>query len=224
MQINDRFIGRDRELAQLRLAIGPGTDGLRFAMLSGPSGLGKTTLAGVSTRVAADEGFRVATVQGRAGALSTPFAPFMEAMPEFEVLLSVLAGDQSIDLEHAGIGLVNLLVELTIDRPLLLVFDDAQALDESSLALLPYLIGISERANLTILFIEQTDAVGIPSSYRSFIDGVLARRVVNHLQLGPMDEASIRQLVAHALELEDDAEVVSAVARHLGYDYLALRG
>ncbi len=216
MQINDRFIGRDRELAQLKLAIGPGTDGLRLAMLSGPSGLGKTTLATMGTRAATDTGFRVATIQGRAGALSTPFAPFIEAMPEFEVLLSVLAGDQSIDIEHAGIGLVNLIAELTLDRPILLVFDDAQALDESSLALLPYLVGISERANLTILFIEQTDAVGIPSSYRSFIDGVLARRVVNHLRLEPMDEGSVRELVASVLEIEDAAEVPAEIVLRSG--------
>ncbi|MCW2922005.1 MAG: hypothetical protein JWL76_1879 [Thermoleophilia bacterium] len=216
MRIDDRFIGRDRELAQLQLAIGPGNDGLRLAMLSGPSGLGKTTLSTVGSLAAADAGFRVATVHGRAGALSTPFAPFMEAMPEFEVLLSVLAGGSTIDIEHAGIGLVNLLVELTIDNPLLLVFDDAQALDESSLALLPYIVGISERANLTILFVEQTDAVGVPSSYRSFIDGVLARRVVNHLQLGPMDDESVRLLVAHVLELEDHAQVPAEIVQRAG--------
>lgn len=213
---DDRFIGRDRERAQLELAIGPGTDGLRLAMLSGPSGLGKTTLAGVATSSANAAGFRVATVQGRAGALSTPFAPFIDAMPEFEVLLSVLAVDHTVDVEHAGIGLVNLLAELTIEQPLLLVFDDAQALDESSLALLPYVVGISEAANLTIMFIEQTDAIGIPSSYRSFIDGVLARRVVNHLQLGPMDEDSIRLLVAHALELEDPAAVPVEIVERAG--------
>ena len=70
-------------------------------------------------------------MRGRAGSLSTPFAPFIDAMPEFAVLLSVLAGDANVDIEHAGIGLVNLLAELVTDQPLLLMFDDAQALDES---------------------------------------------------------------------------------------------
>jgi DNA-binding CsgD family transcriptional regulator/tetratricopeptide (TPR) repeat protein len=216
MQSNDRFIGRTRELAQLGLAIGPGTDGLRLAMLSGPSGLGKTTLSSMAATNAADAGFRVATVHGRAGSLSTPFAPFMEAMPEFEVLLSVLAGDHSIDIEHAGIGLVNLLIQLADDRPLLLIFDDAQALDESSLALLPYVVGISERANMTLLFVEQTDAIGIPDSYRSFIDGMLARRVVNHLQLEPLDHDSTRELVAHVLGLEDVTEAPEEIVQRSG--------
>ena len=96
-------------------------------------------------------------INGRAGTLSTPFAPFIEAMPEFEVLLSVLANGGNIDIEHAGIGLVNLLAELSVVQPLLLVFDDAQALDESSIAILPYITGVSERANLSLLFGAELD-------------------------------------------------------------------
>lgn len=201
------FIGRDREVAQLELAIGPGNDGLRLAMLSGPSGLGKTTIAGVAASAAAERGFRVVTVNGRAGSLSTPFAPFIDAIPEFAVLLSVLAGDQTIDIEYAGIGIVNLLAELTLDTPMLLVFDDAQSLDESSIALLPYLVGMSERADLTLFFVEQTDAIDVPSSYRAFVDGMLARRVVRHLQLGPLDDSAVRELAAHVLGTDDPGSV-----------------
>ncbi len=213
--MDEFIIGRERELAQLDMAIGPGSDGLRLAMLDGPSGQGKTTISTAAARAAGERGFRVATINGRAGTLSTPFAPFIEAMPEFDVMLSVLAGDQSINLEHAGIAIVNLLAELVVAQPLLLVFDDAQALDESSIALLPYITGISERANLSLLFVEQTDAVDIPSSYRSFIDGTLARRVVNRLDLQPLREDAVRQLVAHVLDI-DAAEAPQEIIERSG--------
>lgn len=205
-------IGRDRELAQLDLALGSGTDGLRIAMLSGPSGQGKTTIATAATERASERGFRVANIRGRAGSLSVPFQPFLDAMPEFDVLLEVIsAGNGAVDIEHAGIGIVNLIAELVTSQPLLLVFDDAQALDESSIALLPYLTGISERCNLTLLFVEQTDAIGVPSSYRSFIDGMLSRRVVSHLRLGPLADDAIRAIAAHVLELEDATEVPAEI-------------
>jgi DNA-binding CsgD family transcriptional regulator len=55
--------------------------------------------------------------------------------------------------------------------------------------------------------VEQTDAIGIPDSYRSFVDGLLARRVVDHLQLGPLDDRSIRRLISAELGFENDAAV-----------------
>ncbi|MCW2949846.1 MAG: transcriptional regulator, LuxR family, partial [Thermoleophilia bacterium] len=219
--VDEFIIGRERELAQLDLFLGAGTDGLRLSMLTGPSGQGKKTIAGAAATAASDRGYRVATINGRAGTLSTPFSPFIEAMPEFDVLLSVLAGDTSIDLEHVGIGLVNLLAELSVEQPILLVFDDAQALDESSIALLPYIAGVSDRMDITMMFVEQTDAIGIPSSYRAFVDGMLSRRIVDHLQLQPLADTSIRELVAHTIDIDVSAVPEELVTRATGNPWFA---
>ena len=223
MQIGDRFIGRDREVAQLELAIGRGDDGLRFSMLTGPSGLGKTTLANVVVDRARETGFHVAFASGRAGSLSTPFVPWIEAFPGMtEALAQPVIAGQRIDMEQLGIRLVAHLADLAADQPILLVFDDVQALDESSLALLPYATGISERANISMMFIEQSDAVGVSSSYRAFINGLLARRVVQHLELGPMSDASIRELVQAVLELDTVDEVpVEIIERAEGNPWFA---
>ncbi|MBC7645365.1 MAG: AAA family ATPase, partial [Thermoleophilia bacterium] len=209
MHIDELFIGRDREIAQLELAIGPGDDGLRLAMLTGPSGLGKTTLTRVLLERARAAGFRVALANGRAGTLSTPFVPWMEALPELKDVLEIARSAATADMDQLGIELVSLLSAST--EPMLLVFDDAQALDESSLALLPYAVGVAEHTNLTVLIVEQNDAVGIPDSYRAFVDGLLARRVVRHLELGPMSDDSIRELASHVLELETPAEVPAEI-------------
>jgi DNA-binding CsgD family transcriptional regulator/tetratricopeptide (TPR) repeat protein len=212
MYNSDRCIGRDRELAQLRLAIGDGTDGLRLSMLTGPSGLGKTTLTTVAVAEAADRGFRIAVAQGRAGSLSTPFAPWREALPEFaDLLADASRPDAALDMESLGGQLVALLAEVTEKQPLLLVFDDAQALDESSLALMPYAVGVSDKLDLSILIVEQNDAVDVPASYRAFVDGLVARRVVRHLELGPMSDDSIMELVRAVLDLEADAEIPTEI-------------
>lgn len=212
MKIDEPFIGRDREVAQLELAIGPGTDGLRLAMLVGPSGLGKTTLSSVVMEHARQRGFRVAIANGRAGSLSTPFVPWLEALPELaEDLAQPTLSDSRLDMEQLGVRLVARLADTCVDQPLLLVFDDAQALDESSLALLPYAVGVSEHMNVTILIVEQSDAIDVPSSYRAFVDGLLARRVVNRLELGPMSDDSIRALVGHTIDIADPAEVPAEI-------------
>lgn len=205
--MSDRFVvGRDRELAQLQLAIGHGNDGLRLAMLSGPSGLGKTTLAECALEDAGDRGFRTILIRGRAGSLSTPFAPLIEALPELGSLLTLVSNADS-NIEQAGMALVQLVIELAETQQLLVVVDDAQALDESTIAVLPYLSGIAESVNLTLLFIEQTDAIGIADSYRSYVDGLLSRRVVSHLELGPMSPEGLRLIVARELGLDADADV-----------------
>jgi len=219
--LEPQIVGRDRELAKLELAIGPGTDGLRFSMLSGPSGLGKTTLANRTSHGAASRGFRVMEVRGRAGSLSTPFAPLIAAMPELDAPLSLVATDPNVDLEHVSHDIVALLTELSEAQPLLFIVDDAQALDTASIAMLPYIAGISERANVTMLFIEQTDAVGVPSSYRAFVDGLLSRRVVDHLQLQPLPPEAIRTIVALELEANEDAVPPEIVERAQGNPWFA---
>lgn len=211
--MQERFVvGRDREIAQLQLALGSGTDGLRLAMLSGRSGLGKTTLAEVTIDHAAQSGFRTVFVRGRAGSLSTPFAPLVEAIPELSSLLSII-GQNEPNIEQAGIILVQLMTELAEAKPLLLVVDDAHALDESTIAVLPFLSGMAESANLTLFFVEQTDAVGVSDSYRSYVDGLLARRVVSHLRLGPMGDEGIRQIVARELSLESTEDVPDVIVQ-----------
>ena len=210
MTIGDSIIGRDRELAQLELAVGRGDDGLRLVMVTGPSGMGKTTLSSVAAAQAGDRGFDVIRADGRAGSLSTPFAPWVEAIPE--LASTVHSSDGSApDIEQVGAILVGLLTDRAAQTPVLLMFDDAQALDESSIALLPYATGISERANMTLLLVEQSDAVDVSPSYRSFADTLLARRVVQHFELGPMSDASIGELVRHVLQLDPDTAVPTEI-------------
>lgn len=216
------FVGRERELNQLRLAIGPGTDGLRLAMLSGPSGLGKTTLTVRAISQARSDGFRVILANGRAGTISAPFSPLTEGFPEFADLFDSMTGGSQTDLQLIGAGVGKLLREITVDTPLLIVCDDVQAFDESSLGLLPYLVGVPEDINASFLFVEQSDAVDQPASYRAFIEGLLARRIVNHLELGPMADENIADLVRHTLGFgEDEPTPTEVVLRAQGNPWFA---
>ncbi len=176
------IIGRDRERGQLELAIGPGDDGQRLVWFAGPSGRGKTTLLDDAVARAGERGFTVAIARGRAGALTTPYQPWLEALPGFAPAFNALASSGTDDPDSVGIALVQYLEEQAAQGPVLMAIDDAQALDESSIALLGYAAGMSEDINVTLLFVEQTDAVGVPRSYRAFLDGLVARRIVQHIE------------------------------------------
>lgn len=200
MHDDERIIGRDREIAQLDLAVGPGTDGLRLVLLTGPSGRGKTTLCQAVMRRAQERGFDLVEAHGRAGSLSTPFAPWAEAMPEIAPVVSGSIG--TLDIEHVGSSVVRSLVERSATQPVVVVCDDVQAFDESSIALLPYACGVEERTNVTIVLIEQSDAIGVSAAYRSFVDGLTARSIVQHIELAPMTDSAMRELACELLGLE----------------------
>jgi DNA-binding CsgD family transcriptional regulator/tetratricopeptide (TPR) repeat protein len=215
MQDTERIIGRDREIAQLDLAVGPGSDGLRLVLLTGPSGRGKTTLTHVVAEHARERGFTVALANGRAGSLSTPFAPWIEALPS--IAPSVEGSLGTLDMEQVGNTLTRELVEASGAAPLLLVCDDAQAFDESSIALLPYACGVAEQHNITVLLVEQTDAVEVSSSYRSFIGGLVGKRVVQNIELGPMTDEGVDELARELLGLgPDEHPPVEIVVRAQG--------
>ncbi len=200
MQTDMLLIGRDTELSQLQLMLGPGTDGLRFARLTGPSGLGKTTLTAASVQLAEEHGFTVAATNGRAGALSVPLAPWVDALPGFANEINQVAGatPDGVELERLGAVLVDHIVEATRHNPLLQVIDESQSLDESSIALIPFVAGLSENVNLSVLLVEQTDAVGVSPSYRAVVDDLVARRVVQHLELTPLADEAISELITAA--------------------------
>jgi DNA-binding CsgD family transcriptional regulator/tetratricopeptide (TPR) repeat protein len=204
MGVSEIFVGREPELNRVVRGLGPGTDGLRLSMVSGPSGLGKSTLVKHALARVANDNVRIISVNGRAGTISTPFAPFFEALP---TLADVRTTSGGYDVEQLGAELVSSVTTAATKQHLILCFDDVQSLDESSLALLPYVVGVSESSNVSILFIEQSDAIDQPASYRSFIDALLSRRIVDHLALGPMADEPIERLIRATLDLDEAASL-----------------
>lgn len=216
-------VGRDREQAQIDRAIGPGDDGLRIVLLTGASGLGKTTLLRGALGRSEQRGFALGASSGRVAGLATPLAPWFESIPEFDAQLAAASTVRDrFDLEIAGIELVRMLTARTVDRPLLLAFDDAHALDESSLALVSYVAGMDESTNLTLLLVEQTDMVEPTPSYPALRDGLIASHVVQRINVGPLSDEATRELIQMLLGLGEPTDVpVDAVIRAQGNPWFA---
>ncbi|MFB8002622.1 AAA family ATPase [Nocardia sp. NPDC056000] len=139
-----RLYGREREREELDRVLSLARDGKGSAMiLVGEPGIGKTTLLRYATAQAAD--FRVLTCRGVPSETELAFAglhqllwPILDRIDELPsaqatVLRGALGlGGHSGDRLLLGVAVLTLLSELAGDRPVLVVIDDLQLLDQPS--------------------------------------------------------------------------------------------
>jgi DNA-binding CsgD family transcriptional regulator len=147
------LIGRDSELSRLRELVSSSADGSQVLVLLGDAGMGKTVLLTEVVREARSAGMRVLSVAGRESEQNLAFAglhllltPVLDQVSDLpdrqeKALLGAFALAADLvppDALLTGIAVFTLLSELSRDRPLLVIADDAQWLDHGSLAALAF--------------------------------------------------------------------------------------
>src|SRR3954447_21570588 len=133
------LIGRDGELSRVAEVLGrPEASGV---VLVGASGVGKTRLATECLRLGDESGFATARIVASRSASSIPFGALAPLLPP-----GTLALEQGLNaLRQATMALT----DLAGGRPLMLLVDNAHALDDPSAALLEQL-AVSRTAFLVI--------------------------------------------------------------------------
>jgi ATP/maltotriose-dependent transcriptional regulator MalT len=215
--------GRDREQRLLAERL----DGLRagrgFGLLvDGPAGIGKSTLlAGALERAAPRRALRLEGYASEAEiafggllTLLTPLLPARHALPPaqrdaLEAALA-LAAPAPYDPFALRVAVAALLAVAAEEEPLLVAVDDAQWLDEDSLAALVF---AARRP--------AGDGVGLLLATRDAEGGPLAGAGIERLTLAPLDASDARRLIADAADVAP--AVVPAVLRAAGGNPLALR-
>ena len=142
------LVGRDAELARLRALVDPIPDDGRVLVVLGDAGMGKTVLLKDLTRQAESTGMRVLSVTGREPESNLAFAGLHQLLRPVLAITSGLPSRQASALAGAlgiapdpvapdrlltGIAVLTLLSDLSESSPVLVVVDDAQWLDRSSL-------------------------------------------------------------------------------------------
>src|SRR4051794_16453282 len=129
MAVDWPLIGRDGELSRVAEVLGrPEASGV---VLVGASGVGKTRLATECLRLGDESGFATARIVASRSASAIPFGAFAPLLPP-----GTLALEQGLNpLRQATMALT----DLAGGRPLMLLVDDAHALDDPSAALLEQL-------------------------------------------------------------------------------------
>ncbi|BBX35653.1 transcriptional regulator [Mycolicibacterium mageritense DSM 44476 = CIP 104973] len=197
------LIGRTDEFSSLTSAASHVTQAGRALVIEGEPGIGKTTMLATVAQWAGDNGFTVlscAGVQcqtkvGYAGVheLVHPLLGYAEALPTHQrrALLAAFGMEEHEQPNPLliGVAMLGLIEEAAAHKPLMLIVDDAQWLDGSSLHVLTF---VGRRlANSPVMLLCAT---------RPGLDGEPARLVsLSRVPLGPVDEVTSRAILAEAV-------------------------
>jgi DNA-binding CsgD family transcriptional regulator len=176
------LLGREAEMGRI-LARLRGREPAAF-VLAGPAGVGKTRLAAEVARASAGLGFATAQVVGSRAAAAIPFGPFARFLPESGhgpgELLGLLRQASAAIAGRAGPG-----------GRLLLVVDEAQALDDGSAALVHQLV---QAGTCSVLASART-----PGTAPELVTALWKDGLAERIDLAAWDEAQTGEVVAAAL-------------------------
>src|SRR4051794_28711539 len=189
------LIGRSNELGQLTAAL----LARRGAVISGPAGVGKTTLAVTGVELAQQQGMSMVRATATRASRGLPFGALASMLPPDP-------GDDRLSREDHGDLLRrygHAVVDAAKGRPLLVFVDDAHLLDDGSATLL-HQLALSRAATVvaTVRSGEQAPDAVVALWKDTLADrievGVLDAAEIEELLVsvlgGPVDDASVRQL------------------------------
>jgi len=194
----------------------------RVVVVRGEPGIGKTALLGYAGQSAAD--FRVARAGGVESEMELPFAALHQLCGPMLDRLDRLPGPQRDALAVAfgldsgggpdrflvGLGVLSLLSEVAMDKPLLCLIDDAQWLDQASAQALALVARRVDAEPVAVIF--GTRDLGAEDDLAGLPD----------LVLGPPSGADARELLASAIPGRLDERVRDRIVAESGGNPLAL--
>lgn len=206
-----QVVGRQAELEQLTASLEPMRSGFQACVITGPAGMGKTTLWRRALELARSAGFTVLRTRPGETEARLSYAGLSDLLdgvePErFEELPAVQrralevavlqrdAGDTGVDARAVATGLLSVLRDVAEVAPVLVAVDDAQWLDASTASALAYALRRLEDRATGVLASIRVDDRHPPT----FVDVLPVDRLVR-LGLRPLSVASIHAVVRSEL-------------------------
>ncbi|MBO3749803.1 AAA family ATPase [Streptosporangiaceae bacterium NEAU-GS5] len=230
------FVGRQEELASLTVEVTRATSGVpRFVMVGGEAGVGKSRLVEEAARVAAESGARI--LSGRCvevGSEGLPLTPIVEALrtlaksatpeqldrwlgpargPLAHLLPSLdpsggQGASHSSQLPELVLGLIERLSE---DLPLMVVIEDLQWADQSTLGLLSYLVRTVQDTPVLMVATYRSDEIDRRHPLRAVLSGWERARQVRRVELGRFGRDEVAAQTAAILGHDADPRTVDLV-------------
>ncbi|HYI14971.1 MAG TPA: AAA family ATPase, partial [Thermomicrobiales bacterium] len=210
-QLSSDVIGRSGELSALGEFLDAASDHPAAVVIEGEAGIGKTTLWLAALKQAGESGFRVLSARVGQSESALPYAALADLLSGVapDLLASLPAAQRtSVDrvlLRATNEGpptgqrivasaLVTLVQALAKEMPVLVAIDDAQWLDQCSLAVLSFAARRFKR-RVGLLITERLDAATGSASWLQF-----ARPdAVDRMRIGPLSLGSLHSLISARL-------------------------
>ena len=190
------MVGRSREFSQLTGAVAA----KRGAVITGPAGVGKTTLALSGVEWAEQRGMAHRRASATRAAQGLPFGAFASLLPPERSEADSAREDLGVLLGRYA----RAMVEEAQGRPLLVFVDDAHLLDNGS-AILVHQLALTQAA--TVLATVRAGEV-LPDPVLSLWKDGPAERI----EIGVLDDETIEELLVSALGGPVDAATVRELA------------
>lgn len=213
------LIGRTHEFASLTSAASSIThEGCAF-VIEGEAGVGKTTMLDAVAQWADDAGFAVLSCAGvqcqtKVGyaavhELVHPLMNHAEALPTHQrkALLAAfgMAAYPPPDPLSIGVAMLGLIEEAAAHRPLILIVDDAQWLDGSSLHVLTFVGRRLATAPVMLLCANRPGSDGAPTRLVA----------LSRFPLGPVDDVTSRALLTEAVAATGEPSLGEVTQRRI---------
>ena len=214
------FVGRAAELALMEKRLDQACAGQpQWLSLRANAGVGKTRLTEEFLRRAADRDCRVLRGYCESYLSAEPLQPYLQMLRTLQRQGSaeadaVLRGPAKERQE----AVLQLLLQLVSQGPLLLLIDDLQWADDASLALLHRLRAEAERRALPLMLLSATRPAVVtetPALLLPIHHGHEAAEALHHHELLPLTEEEAGQAIAQLLP-STDPFISAEVQRHAG--------
>lgn len=231
-ETDERIVGRDEELAKLRDFIG-GAGRPPAMVISGPAGIGKTTLWDAGIEQARAEGFRVLVARGSDAETQHSFAALIDLFDDVEIRelgelpapqrraldVAMLRADPQgspTDPHATALGALSALRFLAANEPVLIAIDDVQWIDRASGDVLDFATRRLGREPIRFL-------LGRRSRLSSPLVQALGSKRFEQLEVGPLSLGAIRRILFEQLGLTLPRRVVRLIFdSSLGNPYFTL--
>lgn len=215
------FVGRTEELTQLSRAHADAIARERPAVVvvSGDPGIGKSRLLGEMARHCRKQGRTVIATSAFEPDRTLPFLPWRELLRacvpgeldaelarSLSPLLPELASEPGVEVTRES--LFRAVTRVLASAPVL-VFDDAQWLDDASTALLHHVLRALARQPLVCLIGVRRGELADNPALVSLLRGARSDRVLSEIELGPLPDADVLSLVRDAGAEREPERVVA---------------